>query len=59
MIAGALSMGIGKRELFEDYYFNELSPIIEAYNALHRPCDNAEESMEPLAFMGTGGEWIS
>lgn len=50
-------MGIGKRELLEDYYYDELQTLIEEWNALHR-ADDVAETTDPLAFLGTGGEWV-
>lgn len=34
MIAAGLKIGIGKRELLEDYYLDELPLIFEQYNVL-------------------------
>lgn len=34
MIAAGLKIGIGKRELLEDYYLDELPLIFEQYSAL-------------------------
>lgn len=58
LIAGALTMGVGKRELFEDYYFDELGSIIEAWNALHGAEKEMVENAEPFDFLGEGGEWL-
>lgn len=58
MIAAGLSIGIGKRELMEDYYPEELGEIIGQWNELHDP--NREEIVEMNAeeFLGGGGEWL-
>lgn len=58
LIASALMMGIGKRELMEDYYLSEISAVIEAWNELHRPDTGQEEDVGAMDFFGTGGEWV-
>ena len=51
-------MGIGKRELLEDYYMDEIGEVIRAWNALHDPNGDSGEAemVSPLAFLGDGGE---
>lgn len=39
MIAACLKLGIGKRELLEDYYLDELPILFEAYEALYKGAD--------------------
>lgn len=58
LIASALCMGIGKRELMEDYYMDEIGDILGQWNRLHNP--DGEETMEVDAqeFLGEGGEWL-
>lgn len=58
LIASALSMGIGKRELMEDYYLEEISEVISAWNGLHGRGEEAEEEMDAMAFFGGGGERV-
>lgn len=60
LIASALSIGIGKRELLEDYYPDEIGAIIGAWNDLHNPHRATEETetIDPLAFFGDGGERV-
>lgn len=55
LIASALSMGIGKRELLEDYYVGEIAAVIEEWNALHG-AGEAEEQVDGMTFLGGGGE---
>lgn len=43
LIAQALSIGIGKKELMEDYYPGELASIIAEWNVIHCPEDAEEE----------------
>ena len=50
-------MGIGKRELLEDYYPAELPLLFEAWGALHG-ANSGEQAVDPLTFLGTGGETI-
>jgi len=54
MIAKALSIGIGKRELLEDYYPDELGYIIEEHNIIHGmgSDDVEEERVGALEFLG-------
>ena len=48
LIAMGLSLGIGKRELMEDYYLDEIGAVAEAWNALRRPpAEDAEEAVTP------------
>ena len=56
MIACGLSMGIGKRELLEDYYWNELGAVFEEWSALHGASDDEEEHVSAEAFLGGDGE---
>lgn len=59
LIASALSIGISKRELFEDYYLDEVGEVMAEWNALHnRSRDEETEKADPLAFLGAGGEWV-
>ncbi len=58
MIANALTMGIGKRQLLEDYYFDELSPLMKEWNSIHGADGGEPETVDPLSFMGEGGEWL-
>ena len=54
-------MGIGKRELLEDYYPGELGAIVEAWNRQHGAKDDtsaAAEAVEPINFFGDGGEYL-
>lgn len=51
-------MGISKRALMEDYYFDELGEVLEQWNALHRAPDDEERDVDPLTFLGTDGEWV-
>ncbi|HIU19855.1 MAG TPA: hypothetical protein IAC48_07335 [Candidatus Limiplasma stercoravium] len=54
-------MGIGKRELMEDYYPDEIGEIIAAWNELHEPGgrEARQAGRDPLAFFGGDGEWAS
>lgn len=42
MIAQGLMLGISKRELFEDYYPEELAALISEWNVLHKLPDKDE-----------------
>ena len=54
-----LCLGVGKRELLEDYYMDEIGSVVKAWNALRRPpADEAEEAVHPEAFFGGGGERV-
>ena len=53
-----LCLGIGKRELLEDYYMDEIGSIAQAWNELHNPSANETEVISPEAFFGGGGEKI-
>ena len=55
LIAGGLSIGVGKRELLEDYYFDEIGAVIEEWNALHGAGEE-EEEVDGMTFLGGGGE---
>ncbi len=57
LIASALSIGISKRELLEDYYMDEIGEVIRAWNNLHGAGDQ-EEQVDGAAFLGSGGEWV-
>lgn len=55
----ALSLGIGKRELLEDYYMDEIGAVFEEWNRMHDPDREQEpEQMDAFNFFGGGGEWI-
>ncbi|MDD3411603.1 MAG: hypothetical protein PHY12_15630 [Eubacteriales bacterium] len=43
-------MGVGKRELLEDYYPGELPVIVRRWNALH---GGGEEEMDAFSFLGS------
>ena len=58
LIASALSMGIGKRELMEDYYMDEIGDVIREWNRLHHPDREETIQMEAEEFLGGGGEWL-
>ena len=58
LIASALSMGIGKRELMEDYYMDEIGDVIREWNRLHNPDREETIQMEAEEFLGGGGEWL-
>ena len=61
MIASALTIGISKRELFEDYYFDEIGPVLEAWNKLHSPDktgERVEDVSDPMAFLKEGAELV-
>ena len=55
LIAGALGMGISKRDLLEDYYVDEIAPVLEAWAALHG-AGEGEEQVDGMTFLGGGGE---
>ena len=42
-----LCLGIGKRELLEDYYMDEIGSIAQAWNELHNPRANETEVISP------------
>ena len=60
LIASALCLGIGKRELMQDYYLDEIGLIFEAWGDLHSTDSDKDEDMsdDPLAFFGEEGEII-
>ncbi len=58
MIATALSVGISKRSLLEDYYPGELGAVVAAWNELHGAARRSAEETGPMAFFGEGGEVI-
>ena len=58
LIAMGLCLGIGKRELMEDYYFDEIGAVAEAWNALRRPPADEAEAVHPEAFFGGEGERV-
>lgn len=45
IIVAGLEIGISKKELLEDYYFDEISIIFDRYNKMHKidEEDNEEE----------------
>lgn len=49
MIAAGLKIGIGKRELLEDYYLDELPLIFEQYGALSKVDPEGGEIEEAFA----------
>jgi hypothetical protein len=51
-------MGIGKRELMEDYYMDEIGDVIREWNRLHNPDREETIQMEAEEFLGGGGEWL-
>lgn len=52
-------MGIGKRELLEDYYPGEINAIIDEYNKLYDTNrTGGEEEMSGMDFLGGGGELV-
>lgn len=53
-----LHIGIGKRELLEDYYPEEIEAIFAAYNDLHgkKKEEESVEEVDALTFFGLGGE---
>jgi len=54
-----LSIGIGKRELLEDYYPGELAVLFAEYNVVHNADeDKTDHNVDPLSFFGAGGEEI-
>ena len=50
-------MGIGKRQLLEDYYFDEIGEIIHQWNALYQG-EEEEDQVDALTFFGEGGEMV-
>ena len=44
-IAIAESMGIGKKSMFSDYYFDEFLTVLDEYNAMHS-IETAEDLQE-------------
>lgn len=44
LIACCLTIGISKRELFEDYYIDEITEIIREHNLLHSPREETGET---------------
>lgn len=58
LISSALTIGISKRELLEEYYMDEIGEVIKAWNALHDPQGDSGETkmVDPLEFLGEGGE---
>lgn len=55
LIASALGMGIGKRELLEEYYPTEIAAIVEEWKDLHGVGEK-EEQVDGMTFLGGGGE---
>lgn len=56
LIALGLQIGIGKRELMNDYYVDELPLVLGQWLSLHG--SGEEERVDPLTFFGEGGEWV-
>lgn len=50
MIVCARHIGISKRELLEDYYYDEIPLIFEKYNDLHNPDKDEEVYIDQLHF---------
>ena len=50
-------MGVGKRELLEDYYADELAPLMAEWAAL-RGGDDTPVEVDAQTFFGDGGEWL-
>jgi len=46
LIAAGLAMGIGKRELFRDYYLDEIFVILQEYARLKAPAGEDEEETQ-------------
>lgn len=53
----AQTIGIGKRQLLEDYYPDELEALFEEYGIItHASTDkDTEEEVDLLTFFGVGG----
>ena len=51
LIMQAQSLGIGKRQLLEDYYFDEINILLEEWNILHGAECEWEEEVSPQAFL--------
>lgn len=51
-------MGVSKRALLEDYYPDELGPLVAAWNRLHGAHDADAEPCAPMAFFGGDGEVV-
>jgi hypothetical protein len=47
-IAIAQTMGIGKRELMEDYYYDEFMIMLDEYNDLHKAPDQGEDEIQEV-----------
>lgn len=58
LIAAALSIGISKRELLNDYYMDEIGPVFEEWNRLHDPDREETEEVDPMTFLGGEGEML-
>ena len=58
MIAAALSIGISKRELLNDYYMDEIGPVFEEWNRLHDPNREETTAVDPLTFLRGEGEML-
>lgn len=53
-------IGIGKRQLMEDYYPDELPAIFEAWGEMHGAEGKVEdEEVDVMEFLGGGGEIIA
>ena len=53
-----MSIGVSKRELLNDYYADEIGPVIEEWNRLHDPRREETETVDAQTFFGDGGEWL-
>jgi len=49
-------MGIGKRELFQDYYPGELAGVVREWNRLHGAKEAVTEQVDTMTWLGDGGE---
>lgn len=50
-------MGIGKRQLLEDYYMDEIPEIARAWRRQHG-LEEETQQVDELAFLGGGGEVV-
>ena len=53
-----LCLGIGKRELLEDFYMDEIGSIANPFKENHNNRAYETEVISPEAFFGGGGEKI-
>ena len=49
IIVAALEIGISKKELMNEYYFDEISIIFDRYNVMHK-IDKKEDNEEEEAY---------